>query len=124
MTGGRAAGLLLRPLRHPCRVQEDREDAAFSDLALDLQRAPVVAYDMFHDGEPEPGAAELARARGVDPVEALGQARNLLFRDAFALVLHGDRDETRGGDAGERDRRALDVADAHADRRPAAAVFE
>ena len=52
--------------------------------------ALVAAQDVLDDGEPEAGAAELARARAVDPVEALGEAGNVLPGDPGALVLHGD----------------------------------
>ena len=38
--------------------------------------------DMLDDGEPEPGAPDGAAAPGVDAVETLGQARQMLGRDA------------------------------------------
>src|SRR5690349_8881964 len=70
--------------------QVDGEDGALAELAVDIERAPVVAHDMLDDGEAEPGAAELARAGGIDTVEALGEPRQVLARDALAMVAHGD----------------------------------
>jgi len=70
----------------------DREDRAPAQFALHVEGAAVVADDVLDDGESEPRAAEIARARRVDPVEALGQARQLLARDPLAAVAHGDRD--------------------------------
>src|SRR5665213_990186 len=62
------------------------EDRALARLALDLEQAAMMADDVLDDGEAEPGAAELARARGVDAVKALGEAGNVLARDAAAVV--------------------------------------
>ena len=46
---------------------------------------------MFDDGQAEPGAAQLTRARGVDPVEPFGQPGQVLARDALAVIAHGYR---------------------------------
>ena len=46
--------------------------------------------DVLDDGEAEAGAAELARARGVDAVETLGESRQMGGRNAVALVADGD----------------------------------
>src|SRR5690242_11906163 len=70
--------------------QVDGEDGALALLALDVERTAMVADDMLDDGEAEPGAAQLARAGGIDAVEALGQPRQVLARDALAVVAHGD----------------------------------
>src|SRR5262245_7110097 len=78
----------LRVLRRG--VQADGEGRALAVLAVDGERAAVAVDDVLDDREPEPGAAECARAPGVDAVEALGEARQVLARDALALV--GDRD--------------------------------
>ena len=48
------------------------------------------------DGEAEPGAAQLARARLVDPVEALGDAGQVAPRDADARVGHRHLDPVPG----------------------------
>ena len=42
--------------------------------------------DVFDDGEAESGAAELPAAGRVDPVEPLGQSRQVFARDARAVV--------------------------------------
>ena len=59
------------------------------------QPAPVAADDVLDDGEAEAGAAEARAARRVDPVEALGQARQVLAGDALALVDDRDRRQRR-----------------------------
>src|SRR5882757_5067665 len=66
-----------------------RENAAAADLAVDLQPAAMPADDVLDDGEAEAGAADGAAARRVDPVESLGQARQVLLGDALALVADG-----------------------------------
>ena len=63
------------------------------DSAVDFEKAAVAVDDVLDDREAEPGAAHLARARGVDPVKALGQPRQVLARDAVAAVAHRDRDK-------------------------------
>ena len=47
--------------------------------------------DVLDDGEAEPRAAKLARAGGVDAIEALSEARQMVGGDAVALVADGDR---------------------------------
>jgi hypothetical protein len=44
--------------------------------------------DVLHDGESESGSARLATARGIDPVEALKETREVLFINAGALVSY------------------------------------
>ncbi len=51
----------------------------------------MVADDVLDDGQTEPGAAQRARARRVDAVEALGQPRQMLARDALPVVPDRDR---------------------------------
>src|ERR1044072_9277478 len=68
---------------------------------------------MLDDGEAEAGAADLAAAAGIDPVEALGQPRHVLGGDSFALVDHAEAEEVRP---------AVFEADPH--RRLLAAIFE
>ena len=72
---------------------------------------------------PEPGAAGLARAAAVDAIEALGQARQMLARDAEAGVAHRElaarrrrRSCQRDVDAAAVGRVAHGVADEVADR--------
>ena len=45
----------------------------------------MAAQDMLDDRQAQAGAAKLPRARRLDPKEALGQARQMLGRDALAL---------------------------------------
>src|SRR5215468_186894 len=75
-----------------CGRQIDGEDAALPLHALDLEGAAVAVEDVLDDGETESGAAQLARAGRVDPVEPLRQAREVLARDTLAAVHHGDGD--------------------------------
>ena len=57
-----------------------------ADRAGDLEPAAMAVEDVLDDREAEPGAAQFARAGGVDAVEALGQARQVLAGNALALV--------------------------------------
>src|SRR5215471_13731505 len=97
--------------------QQDPEDGALADLAFDLEHAAMAVDDVLDDGKAEPGAAHRPRARGIDAVEALGEARYVLAPDPLAMVAHGD---------GER-RRTLPPLDEPAgdlDRRPLPAIFD
>src|SRR6185436_9469108 len=68
---------------------------------------------MLDDGEAEPGAADLAAAAGIDPVEALGQPRDMLGGDALAPVDHAEADQLRPA-----------ILEPDPDRRLRAAIFE
>src|SRR5512139_1794831 len=77
------------PLRHDALGGEDRgKRAALAGRRADVEPRTVAGEDMLDDGEPEPGAAGLARAAAVDAIEPLGQARDVLGRDPFAGVGH------------------------------------
>jgi hypothetical protein len=52
----------------------NREDGALAEFAVDVDRAAVVADDVFDNGEAEAGSPQLARAGRIDAVEPLGQA--------------------------------------------------
>src|SRR5690606_9437033 len=72
------------------RVREAAgKDAALAGLTLDVQAALVPQQDMLDDGQAKAGTAGAAGAAGVDPVEAFGQAWQVLGLDADARVLHG-----------------------------------
>src|SRR2546425_12995806 len=58
--------------------------------AANLEPAAVCLHDVLDDREAETGAAELARARFVDAVEALRQPRQVGRRDTDAVVLDAD----------------------------------
>src|SRR5258708_11588414 len=70
--------------------QRHREGRALAGRALDVEAAAVAVDDVLDDGEAQPGAAQLARAGGVDAVEALGESRQVACRTAVALVADGD----------------------------------
>src|SRR5437899_12808623 len=56
---------------------------------------------MFDDGEAEAGPARFPAARGIDPIEALGHARQMLARNAGAMVSDTEehpRTAALGGD--------------------------
>src|SRR5690606_28347778 len=94
-----------RPVGRPLgrRGKVDGEGAALADGAVDLDRAAVATDDVLDDGEAEAGSPEVARARGVDAVEALRQARQVFPRDALAFVLDRDRDGIAGKAPRRRD---------------------
>src|SRR5262245_26674701 len=76
--------------------EEQGEAAAASRLGFDVQAAPVPVDDVLHDGEAEAGPAELPGAGRIDPVEPLGQPRDMLLGDAFALVGDAEGDHGLG----------------------------
>ena len=73
--------------------QAQRERRAPAGLRPDGHLAAVVRRDVLDDRQAEAGAARVARARGVHPVEPLEHALLLGRRDADALVDHRDLDE-------------------------------
>src|SRR3954468_2925732 len=73
------------------RGEAHREAATHARFAGDVERRVMARDGMLDDGEAEAGAAGLARAAAVDAVEALGEAGNVLVRDADARVLHAER---------------------------------
>src|SRR5262245_28267043 len=62
------------------------ERRALADLALDGELAAVAVEDGLDQRQPETGAALGAALRDVDAVEALGQARQVLGRDARTMM--------------------------------------
>ena len=56
------------------------------ELALDLELRLMADQHVLDDGEPQAGAAGRARAAAIDAIEALGQPRNVLRRDADAGI--------------------------------------
>src|SRR5687768_4629038 len=69
--------------------QRDEHGRAFANVAFDVEAAAMSADDMLDDGETEPGSADRSASAGVDPVESLGQARQMLDRNALAAVDDG-----------------------------------
>ena len=85
--GAALGGSRARPRR---ARQPDGEGAALAEGRGDLEPALVAVEDVLDDGEPEPGAALVAAGGDAHAVEALGQAVDVLARDARAVVLDGD----------------------------------
>src|SRR5947208_6220948 len=86
----------LRRLRRP--RQEDRESAALPQLALDLDPAAVLGDDPVRDREPK--ARPLPDRLGGE--ERLEDVRQVVARDAAALVRDRDAEVIRLGGAGSR----------------------
>ena len=81
----------FRSAKEPDRAgsgKRDREPGALPRLAGDVELAPVAVDDVLDDGEAQARSALVAALRHVDPVEPLGQARQVLGRDAGAVILH------------------------------------
>src|SRR5207253_3371034 len=102
----------LRRLGRP--RQEDRESAALPHLALDFDPAAVLGDDPVRDREPE--ARPLPDRLGRE--ERLEDVRQVVARDAAALVRDRDAEVIRLGGAGSR-RTGAAYAGVHAE--PAAA---
>src|SRR5690349_16929739 len=60
--------------------------------AFNGEIAFVSLDDVLDDRQAQTGAAEVARARLVDSIKTLGQARQVFFRNSGARVDHGDFD--------------------------------
>src|SRR4051812_2479865 len=72
--------------------QGEAEDGLLWRLALGAQLASVGEHDVLGDGEAEAGAARLARTGLVHAVEALEEARQVLGRNALAVVANVELD--------------------------------
>ena len=68
------------------------EGGTLADRRLDRQPGVVAGQDVLDDREPKPGALLGAAVVDVDTVEALGDARNVLFGYARPEIADGDRD--------------------------------
>src|SRR5215469_12366979 len=101
--------------------QEDRKSAALAHLAVDLESAAVAADDVLDDGKPEARTPEITGAGRIHPVEALGQPRQMLTRDAFPLI--DDSDRHRGSRRRHRRRRFAGPGE-HPDGAAGAAIFQ
>ena len=78
-------GAACRSAHQTAGREAGREAAATARFAVDQQIALVAAQHMLDDGQPQPGAAGLPRAAPVHPVEALGEARDVVGGDADLL---------------------------------------
>src|SRR5690606_36697339 len=70
--------------------QTHGEDTPLAHLRLDDQPAAMAVEDVFHDGQPQPGAVQIVAARRVDPIQSLGPARQVIARNNLALVAYRD----------------------------------
>src|SRR5260221_1125087 len=77
------------------RRQHERERAARTGRALDLDGARVRVHDPLHQAEAEP-APGYARGQGLPPaIEGLEDPALLAGRDAGAVIAHGDAHDIR-----------------------------
>src|SRR5579885_203173 len=70
--------------------QQDGEGAALPRRAFDLYLPMMLAYKRGDDGEAQPGSSAVARARGIDAVEAFKNVGQVFRRDADACVRDFD----------------------------------
>ena len=66
-----------------------RNARAFARRAVDIQPAPVPFDDVLDDRQTQSGAARCPAAARIGAVEPAGEMRNMLGRDAFAAIGHG-----------------------------------
>ena len=64
-----------------------------AELTLGPDAPTVRLHNVLHDGQAKAGAAGLAGAGFVDPVEALEDAAQVLLRHALAEVLDAELDD-------------------------------
>src|SRR5918992_5170598 len=117
-------GAVVLPRRLVEQWQIDDKAAALSDLTLDEQMAAVAAQDVLDDGEAEAGAAEVTRARRVDPEEPLGDPRQMFARDAGAVIAHRDAHGRAAGQRPGAGGRCVETIGRDLDRLASAAVFD
>ena len=75
---------------HALRGKPRGEAAALARLALNIESRLVAVQGVLHDRESEAGAAGMARALAIYPVEPLRQPRNVLLFDADARIFDGE----------------------------------
>src|SRR5438046_10260268 len=68
------------------RSEPYREGRALAQRAGDIQPTAMAVEDVLDDGKPEARSAQFARAGIVEPVKTLCQARQVLARDAVAMI--------------------------------------
>jgi hypothetical protein len=84
LTTGAAGRPRMRAGRTRTRAGSSRRKREPLPGSLSIELAAVALHHVLDDGQAQAGAAGLARAAAVDAVEALGQARQVLARDADA----------------------------------------
>src|SRR5690606_19420128 len=75
--------------------QRDPKARALPQLARHPDAATVRLDQVLDDGETKAGAAEIARAPLVHPVEALEHTTEVLLRDSGPIVFHAQLHHTR-----------------------------
>ena len=55
---------------YAARGQDERKRGTSPRHAVDAQLGAVALHDVLHDGQPQTGAAGVARAAAIDPVKA------------------------------------------------------
>ena len=73
----------LQPLS---QRQAHRDRRALAEVAVDRKRAPMALDDVLDDGEPQSRTAAIAASRGIDAVEAPGEERQVMTRNAWPRV--------------------------------------
>src|SRR5208283_4611668 len=73
----------------PQARQDHAKQRAHARRRVDRELAAMAEHNVLDDGEAEPRSAFGAALARVDTIETLGQARNMLGRDAGTVVLHG-----------------------------------
>ena len=66
----------------------DAESTSFSYRTLDADASMMRLRDMLDDGKPQPGAPGRRRAAVVDTVKSLGEAGNMHWINAPALIVY------------------------------------
>src|SRR5438270_11478726 len=72
---------------HARSAEMRAEPAALAGPALDVERGAMPRQRVLHDREAQARAAGLAGTAAIDTIEALGEPRQVLGRDADAGVL-------------------------------------
>src|ERR1700740_1810144 len=75
------------------RAQEDSKTRTDPRRAFDLEKPAMMVEDVLDDRQAEAGAANLARARRIDPGEPFRQSRQVPARNALAVLPHSHRNE-------------------------------
>src|SRR6266478_5815254 len=70
--------------------KNDANGRAASNLALGLDAAAVQLGDMFHNRQPEAGAAELTAAGLVRAIKSFKNSRQIFLTNSDAIVAHAE----------------------------------
>ena len=73
-----------------CRLKQHGDGRALADLAFQLDAGVVNPGNVLDDGQPQAGAAGGFAPALIHPVKALKHTGLRFFRDADAVVFHGE----------------------------------